>query len=248
MTTQLCSQRRTSRRLGWLGAVLVITGVLISLGRPTLAQTGDGGWSEPVNLSRSGAASAPVLIAGAAGSLRALWWDQFDGITVAAFDGSSWSAATRATIELVEVVNEEVTYTPISAMPTIVGDPNGNAYALWLGEADRDTGLRPLQFSRLGAGSLTWSTPTGVAESALVWHAVADPAGTLHLLYVRPTQSAAYPAGIYYRRSASGGASWTNARLLYPSVYLRGLDPQQAHFALAAEKLLPRLHHSPAVE
>src|SRR5689334_15392954 len=36
-------------------------------------------WSPPVNLSQSGAASAPVIAAEADGTLHALWWDKFDG-------------------------------------------------------------------------------------------------------------------------------------------------------------------------
>jgi len=49
-------------------------------------------WSPPVNLSQSGAASAPVIAAEADGTLHVLWWDKFDGTKYAYFTvDKGWS-------------------------------------------------------------------------------------------------------------------------------------------------------------
>ncbi len=57
-------------------------------------------WSPPVNLSQSGAASAPVIAAEADGTLHILWWDKFDGAKYAYYTADKgWSKpVTVATI------------------------------------------------------------------------------------------------------------------------------------------------------
>jgi len=191
-------------------------------------------WSEPVNLSHSGAASEPVVVAGPDGTLQVFWWDQLDGLTSARWDGEVWSAAVASPIRIYQQVGETLTSVPIEAMPTLTADADGRAHAFWLGEPDRVTGARPLMHSRLAIGSTTWSTPAAVTQSALVWHLEADPAGTLHLAYVRPQHSAASPAGVYYTRSTDGGVTWSVLQVLYSSMYFRVLSPEEAHVYVAA--------------
>jgi hypothetical protein len=191
-------------------------------------------WSEPVNLSHSGAASEPVVVAGPDGTLQVFWWDQLDGLTTARWDGEVWSAAVASPIRIYQQVGEELTIVPIGAMPLLTADAGGRAHAFWLGEPDRKTGAQPLMHSRLEIGSTTWSAPRAVTESALVWHLEADPAGTLHLAYVRPQHSDTSPAGVYYTRSTDGGVMWSAPKVLYSSMYFRLLSPEEAHVHVAA--------------
>ncbi|MFH1085278.1 MAG: exo-alpha-sialidase, partial [Chloroflexota bacterium] len=193
-----------------------------------------GEWSAPANLSRSGAASEPVIVAGPMGTSQAFWWDRFDGMTSAYYDGQSWFTAVLSPIALRAVSEGQVVSQPIEAMPRIVGDGSGQAHALWLGKAERDTGLRALWHSRLAIGSASWAQPTQLADSALTWELAADSGGGLHLVYVRTSHTEGASAGIYYRRSSDGGETWTLPTALYASVYVRLLSEKAAHLAMAA--------------
>ena len=192
-------------------------------------------WSEPRNLSRSGAAAQPVILAGGAeGTARVFWWDQFDGLTTTSYDGETWSEPAAAPIRITEAVGEEFVSRPIGAMPQIVGDAGGQAHAWWIGAPDKETDIRPLLHSRLAPGSTAWSSPATAAEGAVAWQMAAAPDGTLHLLYLRTLHTAATPAGVYHRRSTNGGASWSPPTLLYETIYFRLLTAEQAYLAVSA--------------
>ena len=204
-------------------------------------QTSDTPWSEPLNLSRSGAAGQPVIITGPEGLLQAFWWDQFDGIITAINAGETWSEPARAPIVTTELVgqgdNAFFVSTPIAAMPGITGDNAGAAHALWLGAADEETGLRPLLTSRLVLSTTTWTAPTTITGSALKWSMAAGADGTLHLVYVRTTHTAADPAGLVYRRSTNNGVTWSPPVVLYTSIYFRLLQSETAHLNVIADGL-----------
>lgn len=199
-------------------------------------------WSDPVNLSRSGAASEPVAVAGLDGKAQVFWWDRFDGITTAYYTpglDEPWSEPERASIIFTQIVGEgenaEVVYTPIGAMPQIVGGTDDRAHAWWLGPADEETGLQPLFYSRIRVGTAAWTDPDEMAESALAWQMTAAPDGTLHLVYVRPVQSDAFPAGVYYKRSDNGGVTWSAPEVLYESIYFRLYEAETFHLTLTAD-------------
>jgi len=239
-----------------LSIVLILAILLLILGQPAEVQAQPGeetlcrdseeqalrqdsgqAWSEPVNLSHSGAASEPVVVAGPDGTLQVFWWDQFDGLTTARWDGGVWSAPVASPIHIYQEVRGELTPVPpvpIGAMPLLTADAGGRAHAFWLGELDEETGARPLMHSRLAIGGTRWSAADAVTKSALVWHLEVDPAGTLHLVYVRPQRSDASPAGVYYRRSTNGGVTWSAPKVLYSSIYFRLLSTEEAHVHVAA--------------
>lgn len=230
------------RRSCWFfpAALLLVLG-MAALGSHALAQASTGDWMEPVNLSRSGAASDPVLVPVPNGTLRVLWWDSFEGLMVA--DGTvhvvpeptatedsqpgsdAWSDAAAAPILVPERVvragQEAIVPLPIQLMPRIVGDMAGRAHAFWLGKADEETGDQPLLTSRLAPDQTTWSEPLTLAASAAVLDAAADVSGTLQVAYLLPVESGTSPSGLYYRRSEDGGATWTAPTAIYQSRYLR---------------------------
>ncbi|NLG48561.1 MAG: hypothetical protein GX552_00450 [Chloroflexi bacterium] len=205
-------------------------------------------WGEPTNLSRSGSASQPVLVAGQGATCQVFWWDQFDGLMSAYYNGQSWSPATASPIlvtKAVERVSEqlETVRGPLAQMPQIVSDGRGRAHAFWLMVLPSDPGSiqdeqsvqYALMHSALSLGQSAWSEPRAVAESALVWRTFTDPSGRLHLLYVRPTHTNGAPAGVYYASLAAGAVDWSARQALYPSIYARLLLAEQVHLTGAAD-------------
>jgi len=199
------------------------------------ATAGPSAWSAPLNLSRSGSASDPKIVPGPDGSGQVFWWDRFDGLMSAYYDGASWFAALPSPIMVAQTVGGEIVSRPVEVMPRIVGDAVGQAHALWSTSAGARTGPRPLLHSRLTLGTTRWSLPGELAESAVAWELASDPRGVLHLAYIRDLNTPAQSAGIYYRRSVDGGATWAEPVLLHPSVYLRLLTPENTHLAVLAD-------------
>ncbi|MDF1514401.1 MAG: exo-alpha-sialidase [Anaerolineae bacterium] len=223
-------------------AALCLIGGFIAPARTRAApqlQTAEPPWTEPVNLSRSGAASQPKLLFGPDNLRQAFWWDRFDGIITSINPGATWSAPARAPIILTELVgvgdNTAFVSNPINAMPNIIGDNAGTAHAFWLGAPDEDTDLRPLLTSRLVLSTTTWTPPAAVAPSALKWDMAAGADGTLHLVYLRTTHSDAAPAGIVYLRSTNNGVTWSTPVSLYTSIYFRLLTAETAQIQVLAD-------------
>jgi hypothetical protein len=218
-----------------LSAIGVGSHVLAQPSGQTLRQGSGQIWSDPVNLSHSGAASEPVVAASPDGTLQVFWWDQLDGLTTAHWDGEAWGAAVASPIYVVEEVEGKLTPVPIETMPLLTPDAGGWVHAFWLGKPDEKTGARSLMHSQLAIGDTAWSTPDVVAPSALICYLKADFAGTLHLAYVRPQHSDASPAGVYYTRSTDGGRRWSAPQVLYRSMYFRLLSLEEAQLYIASD-------------
>ena len=86
------------------------------------------------------------------GGVRVLWWDQFDGVTVAespadleaAWEWSEPALATLATVQTLATPTpdgQQFVRTPVAAMPYIVADQTGRVHAFWLGGPDQQTGF-----------------------------------------------------------------------------------------------------------
>jgi hypothetical protein len=215
------------------------------LGAQILAQAGADDWAGAVNVSRSGAASNAAVVVLPDGTVRVLWWDLFEGLVVAegrvptapavdpaageaappATGAAAWSEPAAAPISLRQTAMVDgqpvFVYTPIEVMPRLVGDAAGRAHAFWLGEADEETGNQPLHSSRLLPDRISWSYPLTLSVSAGALDAAADPSGGLHLAYVQPGDVGRLPAGLYYRRSSDGGATWSAPTAIEQSRYLR---------------------------
>lgn len=224
----------------WI-VVLILLLMLMSpgLGGRSVALAQEGGelWSAPVNLSRSGAASDPVIVAGAGGTLQAIWWDDFDGLTTAIYNGAAWSDPQIAPIVTYSEPDAEGNVDAIwivwEEKPLIIADANGLIHAFWQDNADSfRPELKRILHSQLRLGSTSWSTPDVATREALAFSVAADPEGGLYLVYVRNEQSANSPAGIYLRRRDAG---WSEATLLYETRYFRGLTPEDVHLSLTAD-------------
>jgi len=214
-------------------AGVIVCLLLLGGHKAGFTQADDDLWSQPVNLSRSGAAESPLLMVGPDRQIQAFWWDRFDGLTTAYVRDADWSAPTSAPIQM-EAESALLAPSTIPAMPRIVG-VGETAFALWLGTPDRETNLQSLLYSRLRLGTTAWTTPETLAESAIAWEMTSDAQGVLHLIYCRTQQLDAFPAGIYHMRSTDGGVTWSEPVALYTSLYTRLWTVDTAHLSLAAD-------------
>ena len=79
-------------------AWIIVCLLLLGGHKTGFTQADDGLWSQPVNLSHSGAAVSPVLVVGPEQQMQVFWWDRFDGVTTSYAFGNDWSAPTAAPV------------------------------------------------------------------------------------------------------------------------------------------------------
>lgn len=212
-----------------LALALALLGLGAGLAVPAQAQSPDAAWSTPANLSHSGAASEPQIVAGPDGRVQVFWHDRFDGLMTAIRQEGAWSAPQSAPILITVEERDQFVLRPIGVTPHIVADALGWVHAFWYGAAGEETGLTPLLHSRLNLGTATWSAPEEVAEAAVVYDVGTGPNGSVVVAYVRDLDTAAFPAGVYVRRSDGGTAGWTTGQAAYTSVYFRVATAEDAH-------------------
>jgi hypothetical protein len=221
-------------RAGWAILLVVIACIAWSIRfvEDTLAQSGS--WTEPVNVSRSGAASQPTIAVAPDGILHVLWWDSVEGekyVHTTNLTATTWSEVTGVPQVVGKRKVDPETNKVILVAPLEVrmqSDLRGNVHAFW-----RDVDNQLLSAQRQGAG---WSSALVLADSALVVDVAIDAKGTLHLLYVRSMNSPGNPSGVYYR-SVTSGANWSVPVLVYASSYFRSAKPEQVHVSVAGNGL-----------
>lgn len=205
------------------------------------AQAANPLWEGATNLSQSGAASQPRLLAAPDGRLQAFWWDRFDGLTSALYDGSAWGEpfaaplpGTQSAPQLLLALSAPLS-TPAEwrgaggevGSGGEVGDMGdvGTVHALWL-----DGGA--LLHSTTPFGQAAWSSPAILADSALAYQAALAPDGALSVAYLRTLQDETAAAGLYYLRLPAGQFSWTAAVPVHTSRYYRLLTAETAFLSL----------------
>src|SRR5215217_4165365 len=180
-------------------------------------------WSEPINLSMSGAGSNPSIVVDGNGVVHVLWIDKFEGYKyVESADGKTWSSP----------VSVAYPFSIKQALPPLLlADPNGVIHIFWL---DDKNGLAYAQ--AVGESLDTpsaWRGRTNLDSSVFDFDVNLDAQGSLHLGYAKNPAPMSGTAGIYYRRSINGGNTWTSPGLLYESPYLRSLTSENAHIRIA---------------
>jgi hypothetical protein len=220
-------------------AFLVLALLLGLAGRAQAQSEGDI-WGAPVNLSRSGAAEQPRIVAAPDGRLQVFWWDRFDGLMTARFTNGVRSSPMKAPILVTEEIenpgpDQEATVTleAVSETPVIVSDGSARVHALWLAEPDEETGMQALMHSQMPIGSTSWSEPAAVAEAAVAFDVVQTASGGLTLAYLRTLHTDAEPAGVYVRRNLGAGGSWGAATVVYDTIYFRLLTAEEAYVRVA---------------
>lgn len=207
------------RRIIWLGLLIIISTVQTGL---VGAQAT--GWSDPVNLSQSGAGEQPRLVAGTNGEVQVFWWDRFDGLTTAFNDGSAWSAGMTAPLQLGP-----------GGMPEFVLDTNGRVHAFWLLDDDGTD----LWHASMLLGEVNWSVVEKLADSVLSYEALALIDGAIVVAFLRVEQDWELPAGLLFMRLEPETIVWNPPVGLDASTYYRleTLDTAWLHLSAYGENL-----------
>lgn len=223
------------RIVRWV-ALLALTAALLAGEAPLLAEEGRVSWSAPVNLSASGVASAPFLATGPGGVLQVFWWDDFDGLTTAFFDGVTWSPPQMTLLttrsEPDAEGNVQVSTVPWRQRPLLIADFEGQVHAFWQAAVDTTrSDLRGILHTQLRLGTTTWAPATVITREALTFAVAPDPEGGLYIAYIRNQHTDLSPAGIYLRRFTT---TWSEAVLLFTTRYFRSVKAEDVHLQLAA--------------
>lgn len=170
----------------------------------------DEGWSEPVNLSMSGAAINPVMVVDLYGTIHAIWIDDVDGYKYSQSpEGVTWTPP----------VTVKFPFGAKDPPPVLMADANGSIHLFWISS---DQGLYYGQATPSDFGiPNNWKTSSRLARDVMSFDVTMDARGALHIAYVRKSTTDANPAGVYYRQSIIGGGFWSESSRLYETEYFR---------------------------
>lgn len=176
-------------------------------------------WSDPVNLSASGASSNPVLVVDQLGKFHALWVDQYEGYKYAqSADGKEWSPAVKG----------KFPFDPKGTLPVLAAAPRGFIHVFWQDLIEKDLTYAQAHSDNLDQSS-AWAYEVTLSPKVLAYDVAVDLQGTVHLVYIKNVNNDLGPAGIYYTRSQDEGRTWSIEKLLYESQYFRTTKPETAH-------------------
>ena len=187
------------------------------------AQSPVGEWSLPVNISQSGSSFDPTIVTDKSGNNHVVWFDEFSGSRYArSQEDGTWS-------EPISVVYPFGTY-----RPTLMRGPRENLLAFW---RDRNNELFTSRVLAENFGNgWAWAKSKSLAQRALAYDAAVDEDGIIHLVYLNQRETIKNPSGIYYRHTFADGDNWSADRLIYPSLYLRGVEPDQLNISIAVRQ------------
>ncbi len=224
--------------------ITIVTSVIVSLFAlcwPLRGMAEGPSWGRPVNLSRSGAASDPSLLY-EGDQTYALWWDSYDGVTVAVRSDGEWGNPTPVPIS--DYLYDASGSIRINATTgvylrdtirsgSITADGTGGVAAFFLARAE-GSGPLALRQTRAALDTFDWAAAQTVVSAASGWRAVPGPDGTLHLAVFYTGRDEGTLPGVYYLRSEDGGESWSDMVLVAESLYVRRATPEKSHISLSA--------------
>lgn len=229
-------------RTPWLAALLPLLGALmlvlgfglaVASAAPFVQQAGVSGatavWEAPLNLSRSGGASAPRLVVDANGRTHVIWReDAVPSFFYASEVDGAWRepVAVRLPFTTTDQVGNEILLDPF-----LLADDQGRMHAFWQNE-DANLLYSSAPVDEIATFS-SWGSPQRLAETAVDF-AVAQAGGGLYLTYVRNAETGEAPAGIYLRQLAGGAQAWSDPSLVFQSAYFRSIDATEANVGVAA--------------
>lgn len=212
----------------------------------TLAQSADGPWAEPLNLSHSGVAVNPAIVIDSDAMVHTVWQDDLANFVYARFDGDQWSAPETTDLNLIfrlpaadEIVGTQVlVYT--GPNPLFVAGPGRYIFAVWLSPEGNLFTSRVENNNFKNASA--WNPGKLIAPDVASFAVAIDALGELHLAFLGTDDDPANPSGIYYTRSRSSGSNWAAPLLLYESPYLRTLGEGEANISLTTARVEDLLH------
>lgn len=203
--------------------ILVAT-VFLASAPGSYAQEADQGWSEPVNVSLSGAASNPIMVVDTNNTIHAIWLDEVDGYKYSQSRdaGKTWSVAQTV----------KFPFDPKDPPPVLLPGPSGTIHVLWISSDHR------LLYGRATPGDLAyplnWVLNYPLSNSVASFNVFADAQGALHVAYVQNKIVKDNPVGIYYIQSPSAGGFWIEPRLLFQSDYFRTAKPNELYLRVSS--------------
>ncbi len=200
---------------GWC-VLTVLTG-LVAL---VEAQTQTSEWTEPTNLSQSGATVDPFMVIDAGGDFHVFWQDTYaDVFMYSQGREDTWTSAISVTLPFTGVT------------PLLLADNNGRAHAFWIDAEDEVLLYSNAPITGL-ATLANWGPLQTLADTTAALDVALDVTGRLHLLYLWSGDTLEMPAGIYYRQTTDAGQNWSLPQAVYQSPYLRGVALEDANVEL----------------
>lgn len=216
--------------------LLLIGAILVSLTHFLFGEVRSGHaqsfreWSDPINVSNSGSAFAPLFIVDTQGGFHIIWFDLYDGYKYSeSKDGVTWTNAKNVTFPFSPQKSPQSTFSLEElSRPKIVPDSQGSLHIFW------QDNKKSLHYSRVLPEELDNRAAWGdikIADSAIDLDVAVDPTGNVHVGYLRNISTEAASAGIYYTRFDALG--WSKPVSVYASQYFRSLKPEDAHVRMA---------------
>jgi hypothetical protein len=211
--------------------LLMLVGLLLGYVPKGQAQTVQE-WSDPINLSMSGAASNPSMVVDGNGTVHAIWADKYDGYKYTqSADGITWTPS----------VTVKYPFAPEDPAPVMLNDAKGIIHIFWLDGRNKLSYAQTLP-ERLASPS-SWRVKANLDDTVFDFDAGVDLNGVVHVVYLKnptPNPGTANPgtaktgtAGVFYKGSSNGGVTWSPETLLYESPYFRSLTAENAHIRMA---------------
>jgi len=173
-------------------------------------------WTTPESVIPS-LSGTPVQLLLTADSLERLllsWIDSYNGDLL-----FSWANLEKANLasEWVETSGLPSSSQLINSSDVVV-DGSGRIIYAYVVPINEERGVYIVQSIDNGK---SWSMPTRVFDAvSAAWERIEqaritlDSGGTLHLVFVRGTVRDGQPVGLYYSRSADGGATWSDVQII----------------------------------
>lgn len=194
----------------------------------------DEGWALPLNISQSGAAVQPQVIA-LGDDLLLLWEDSFDGFVFSRRENGLWSAPVVAELPFftrryeTDLAAEQPT-PPFT--PHLLARNPGDLYAFW---RDREDNLFVSHVAANAFGAYdSWTPRQQLGSRVAGMAAAAGDDGAIYLAYLQPADVDEAPAGIYVRRLEANDGVWSAPQPLHLSGYYRLMTSETANIQIAA--------------
>lgn len=219
----------------WFTCALFIASIAPSW---ALAQSKDGSWSEPLNLSRSGVAVNPAFVIDSEGVQHVIWQDDLGNYVYTGFDGDQWSVPeTTSLSSLFRLPAPGAPPDPFQLAnhngpnPFLIAGLDRFIFAVWI--TPQGEVFTSSVTNQNIKNSTKWDSGRLMTLGATSFAAAVDASGDLHLAFIRVADDPENPPGIYYMRSKNIDQNWTKPVLLYESPYYRTLGEGEAHLSIA---------------
>ncbi len=203
--------------------------------RGAAAQRGVQPWTQPINVSRSGAALQPTIAVDTQGTLYAFWWDSVLGELYSTTGLTQTVASAPAALpevygDRIDTVDPNTQRRNITLVQPLqaraLADSTGTVHLFWL-----DTRYRLMTLEIAGARV---SAAASLASSVLTFDISTDGAGGVHLAYVKTNEGQSSPAGVFYRYYSAG--TWQAPALVISSRYFRSMSSAAASISVAGNE------------